>query len=166
MTAESNKHFLHRFMELMNSGDPALAGELISPSALFHVPGRADPVLGPAGYLAVQGVLRTGFPDMRWTLEDMTADANHVAARFTVRGTHGGPFLGAPPTGKIVVVQSVGFYRLVAGQVLEAYVQPDVAAYLRWIRPATRARARPSRGETQAICWNRSSLAFTYAAQS
>jgi hypothetical protein len=39
-----------------------LAQELISPDAVFHVPGRREPMRGPAGYLAVIGMMRSGFP--------------------------------------------------------------------------------------------------------
>ena len=167
MLAESNKHLMHRFMELMNSApaDHALAAELISPSALLHLPGVPAPLLGPAGYVTLLTLLRSGFPDIRWTLEDLAVEETRAAARFTVRGTHRGPFLGTAATGKTIALQSIGFYRLVGGQVLEEHVQPDLATYLRLVNPTVGRRRVARSGTVQAICRNRSSLAFRYAGE-
>ena len=58
MSAETNKATMRRFLEFINTGSEELAEELISPDAIFHVPGRAEPMRGPAGYLAVIGMMR------------------------------------------------------------------------------------------------------------
>ena len=68
MTAETNKLVMHRFTEFINTASEKLAEELISPDAIFHVPGRPEPMRGPAGYLAIIGMMRGGFPDIQWTL--------------------------------------------------------------------------------------------------
>jgi len=93
MSIEPNKVIMHRFTEFINTAGEKLAAELISPNAIFHVPGRSEPLKGPAGYLAIIGMMRGGFPDIQWTLEDMIAEGDRVAARFTMRGTHQGTFL-------------------------------------------------------------------------
>jgi len=100
---------MRRFVEFINTGNEKLAEELISPDAVFHVPGRAEPMRGPAGYLAIIGMMRGGFPDIQWTQEEMIAEAGKVAARFTMRGTHRGAFFGVPPTGKAIAVQAMNF---------------------------------------------------------
>jgi steroid delta-isomerase-like uncharacterized protein len=133
MSAETNKLVMGRFTEFINSASEELADELISPEAIFHVPGRAEPVRGPAGYLAIIGMMRGGFPDIRWTLEEMIAEGDRVAARFTMRGTHRGTFFGVPPTGKPIVVQAMNFYRLSRGQFVEERGQPDLLALLQQI---------------------------------
>lgn len=99
-------------MWIINTGSEKLAEELISPDVVFHVPGRSEPMRGPAGYLAVIGMMRSGFPDIQWTLEEMIAEDDKVAARFTMRGTHQGSFFGVPPTGKTIEVQAMNVYRL------------------------------------------------------
>jgi predicted ester cyclase len=45
-------------------------------------------------------MMRAGFPDIQWTLEELIAEGDKVAARFTMRGAHKGPFFGVPPSGK------------------------------------------------------------------
>src|SRR6185369_14566943 len=88
----TNRQFMARFVEFINTADPRLATELVSPDAVFHVPGRAEPVHGPQGYLEIIGMMRGGFPDIQWTIEEMIAEDDNVAARFTMRGTHHGNF--------------------------------------------------------------------------
>jgi len=133
MTAETNKAVMRRFVEFINTGSEKLADELISPNAIFHVPGRAEPMRGPAGYLAIIGMMRGGFPDIQWTLEEMIAENDKVAARFTMRGTHRGIFFGVPPTGKTIAVQAMNFYRLSGGQFVEERGQPDLLGLLQQI---------------------------------
>jgi predicted ester cyclase len=88
MTIETNKRIMQRFTEFINTASENLAAELISANAVFHVPGRPEPLQGPAGYLEIIGMMRGGFPDIQWTLEEMIAEGDKVAARFTMRGTH------------------------------------------------------------------------------
>jgi steroid delta-isomerase-like uncharacterized protein len=132
MTSE-NKVVMRRFVEFINTGSEKLAEELISPEAVFHVPGRPEPMRGPAGYLAVIGMMRSAFPDIQWKLEEMIAEDDKVAARFTMRGTHQGSFFGVPPTGKTIVVQAMNFYRLSVGQLVEERGQPDLLGLLQQI---------------------------------
>jgi steroid delta-isomerase-like uncharacterized protein len=133
MAAETNKLVMNRFLEFINTASEKLAQELISPSAVFHVPGRTEPMRGPAGYLAIIGMMRGGFPDIQWTLEEMVAEGDKIAARFTMRGTHRGNFFGVPPTGKTISVQAMNIYRLSGGQFVEEYGQPDMLGLLQQI---------------------------------
>jgi steroid delta-isomerase-like uncharacterized protein len=133
MTTETNKAVMGRFLEFINTASEKLAEELISPDAVFHVPGRPEPMRGPAGYLAIIGMMRGGFPDIQWTLEEVIAEGDKVAARFTMRGTHRGAFFGVPPTGKTIAVQAMNFYRLSGGQFVEERGQPDLLGLLQQI---------------------------------
>jgi steroid delta-isomerase-like uncharacterized protein len=133
MAAETNKLVMNRFLEFINTASEKLAQELISPSAVFHVPGRTEPMRGPAGYLAIIGMMRGGFPDIQWTLEEMVAEGDKIAARFTMRGTHRGTFFGIPPTGKTISVQAMNIYRLSGGQFVEEHGQPDMLGLLQQI---------------------------------
>jgi len=56
-----------------------------------------------------------------------------VAARFTMSGTHHGPFFGVPPTGKAIKVQAMNFYRLSGGKFVEERGQPDLLSLLQQI---------------------------------
>jgi len=139
MTAETNKIVMSRFLEFINTASESLAQELISPDAIFHVPGSPQPMRGPAGYLAIIGMMRGGFSDIQWTVEEMVAEGDKVAARFTMRGTHQGTFFGVPPTGKTIAVQAMNIYHLLCGQFVEEHGQPDMLGLLQQIGAAPAA---------------------------
>jgi steroid delta-isomerase-like uncharacterized protein len=109
---------------------------IFSANALFYVPGRPEPLLGPAGYLTIIGMMRAGFPDIQWTLDKMIAEGDKVAARFTMRGTHQGAFFGVPPSGKKIEVKAMNFYRISDGKFVEEHGQPDLLGLLQQIGAA------------------------------
>lgn len=133
MTSKANKFTMQRFVEFINTASETMAEELISPNAVFHVPGSPEPMRGPAGYLAIIEMMRGGFPDIQWTLEEMVAEGDRVAARFIMRGTHQGTFFGVPPTGKKISVQAMNIYRLSNNKFVEEHGQPDMLGLLQQI---------------------------------
>jgi steroid delta-isomerase-like uncharacterized protein len=136
MTKESNKLLMNSFTNFINTASEDLAAELISPNAVFHVPGRSEPLRGPSGYLTTIGMMRAGFPDIQWTLEELIAEDDKVAARFTMRGTHQGTFFGIPPSGKKIEVKAMNFYRMADGKIAEERGQPDLLGLLQQIGAA------------------------------
>ena len=136
MTIESNKLLMHRFTDFINTASEDLAAELISANAIFYVPGRPEPLQGPAGYLTIIGMMRAGFPDIQWTLDEMIAEGDKVAARFTMRGTHQRAFFGVPPSGKKIEVKAINFYRISDGKFVEEHGQPDLLGLLQQIGAA------------------------------
>ncbi|MDN3551249.1 ester cyclase [Mucilaginibacter aquaedulcis] len=129
----NNKQTMERFVQFINSANKELAKELISTNALFFVPGQANPLKGPSGYIDIINMMRSGFPDIQWTLEDMISEDDKIAARFTMRGTHQGVFLGIPATGKSIEVRAINFYLFSNGQIIEEFGQPDFLALLQQI---------------------------------
>jgi steroid delta-isomerase-like uncharacterized protein len=122
--------FFKQFVQFINTADENLAQQLISPVAKFYVPGQPEPLQGPKGYLTIIGMMRSGFPDIQWTIEDMITENDKVAVRFTMTGTHQGTFFGVPATGKTITVQAMNFYRLAGDQIIEEYGQPDIFGLL------------------------------------
>jgi predicted ester cyclase len=51
--------------------------------------------------------MRAAFPDLKHTVDEMIAEGNTVAARWTVRGTHRGDFQGIAPTDKVVSLREL-----------------------------------------------------------
>ena len=133
MTMTDAKAFMDRFVTFINSGDPQLAEALVAPDAVFHAPGQAEPLRGPGGYLAIIGMMRSGFSDIGWTLEQTVAQGEWIAARFTMRGTHDGNFFGVPASSRKIEVQAMNFYRVVHGKIREEYGQPDFMGLMQQI---------------------------------
>eukprot|EP01035_Chromulina_nebulosa_P056583 gene56583-77539_t len=122
---EKTTAFFKQFVQFINTADENLAQQLISPVAKFYVPGQPEPLAGPKGYLMIIAMMRSGFPDIQWTIEEMITENDKVAVRFTMSGTHQGTFFGVPATDKTIVVQAMNFYRLADDQIIEEFGQPD-----------------------------------------
>lgn len=135
MTTQENKLAIRRLTELLNTPDESLARDLIAPSAVFYLPGKTEALRGPLGYLTIILTLRGGFPDVHWTLEELVAEDDKVAARFTMKGTHTGNFYGVPPTGRTIQTEQAGFYSFARGQITEERGQPDILGIIHQITP-------------------------------
>jgi steroid delta-isomerase-like uncharacterized protein len=127
------KAFMSRFVTFINTANPDLALELISPDAIFFVPGRPEPVRGPQGYLDIIGMMRSGFPDVQWSLKETIIEGDRIAARFIMHGTHRQAFFGVPASGRSVEIQAMNFYRLQAGRIIEERGQPDLLSLMQQI---------------------------------
>jgi steroid delta-isomerase-like uncharacterized protein len=138
MIADTNTLIMERFTsEFLTSGDAALAEEFLSPDIVLHFAGQQQ--RGRDTYRAVVAANGDTFEDLVWTVEEMVADGDAVAVRYTMTGTHRGDFAGIPPTGKAVVAQSMAFYRLADGQIVEERAQLDMLGILQQLGAAPAA---------------------------
>ena len=108
-------------------------------SALFapHFRGqdcaRSETICGAEGvWAAVQEYLRA-FPDLSLKLVDVQIGDQGVAAYWTARGTHQGPWMHIPPTGREVSVQGMWMLTIEKGRIIRARSMWDVAGLLRAI---------------------------------
>ena len=116
MNGEANKDLVIRFVDAFwSKGEMSAIGDLMAPDATIHQP----EVGGTSGLMAFNRMLRTAFPDWHSTPEELIAEGENVAERWTGRGTHRGEFQGIPPTGRQVEVPGVVFYRIVNGKIVE-----------------------------------------------
>ncbi|KAF7179908.1 hypothetical protein CNMCM7691_008960 [Aspergillus felis] len=115
-----------RFVEFINSGDETIGQEVVSESAVFHVPFSDTPLKGLAGYMQILGMMRSAYPDIQWTLDDTVIEDDRVVAQFTLRGTHEGEFFGVPASGKKIQARAVNIYRFAAGKIVEETGLPDL----------------------------------------
>ncbi|MNC68784.1 SnoaL-like polyketide cyclase [compost metagenome] len=83
--------------------------------------------------MEIIGMMRGGFPDIQWTLEEVIGEEDSIVARFTMRGTHQGIFFGVPPTGNKIVVQALNIYKFSNGKIIEERGQPDLLGLLQQI---------------------------------
>src|SRR5438105_12036718 len=105
MAAEDNKAKLRRiFQECFNQGNLATADELVAPDLRDTSPGIPPgiPTTGPDTLKGIVSLLRSAFPDLQVTIDEIVAEGDMVVARTTFTGTHRGDFQGIPPTGKQV----------------------------------------------------------------
>jgi predicted ester cyclase len=117
---ENNKAILrHQHVEeLFNKGNLAIADEIISLEYVFH--GPMGEMKGPEGIKQIVTAWRTTFPDGHYTIDDMVAEGDKVAVRYTMTGTFKGEYMGIAPTGKKANLTSAIFYRFKGGKEVEA----------------------------------------------
>jgi predicted ester cyclase len=60
-------------------------------------------------------------PDFHVTMEDMIAEGDNVAGRWTASGTHEAELVGIPPTGKQATWTGMTIYRFAGGKIVEAW---------------------------------------------
>ena len=65
------------------------------------------PSSGPEAPKAALGMFLAAFAELRMKPEDMIAEGDKVAVRFTMSGTHTGELMGIPPTNKSFTVQGI-----------------------------------------------------------
>lgn len=123
---EENKAVVRRVVdEVFNRGNLAAADQLVTANWIDHNPSVPGLPPGPAGLKALVGVLRGAFPDLQLTIDDMVAQDDLVADRFTIRGTHRGDFNGIPATGKSVVFTGSAIHKVAAGRLVESWANLD-----------------------------------------
>lgn len=128
--SDANKRIMHRFFEeIFNTGALSVADEIVGVDYLNHnaAPGEKP---GREGLKAFVAYLRTGFPDIHFTLDDLIAEGDQVVTRWRVTGTQQGEFAGVPPNGKTVHVTAINIHRIAGGQIQEAWLNWDALGML------------------------------------
>jgi steroid delta-isomerase-like uncharacterized protein len=123
---EANRQLALRFYDqLWNKGNYDAAPELLHPEHFDHsmpLPGLPQ---GRDGVLQMMRIFREAFPDLVMSVESVIAEGDCVAEVLMLRGTHTGPFMGIPPTGRSIAVRSVNVCRIEDGLVRERWGASD-----------------------------------------
>ena len=100
-----NKALAHRiYEEMWNENKPALAAEIFA---------------RPEG---VENFLRQflpSFSNLQHTVDEMIAEGDVVATRFTARGIHSGPWMNFPATGRTIQYTGVTWMHIANGKIVE-----------------------------------------------
>ncbi len=125
MSAEENKALMRRFIEEMfNKKNLAAIDEFIVPDQVDHSLPPGLPRTREGTKQAI-GMILTAFPDLNYVVEDVIAEGDKVAIRYTTRGTQKGSFGGVPPTGKQVAVPGFVVARIADGKIVEQWGLDD-----------------------------------------
>ena len=129
MSAEENKGLVERFVEeFWNEGNLSAADELMALDARIHLP--TGDVVNPDEAKSFAATWRESFPDWHSTFEELVAEGDRVAERWTGRGVHRGELMGIPPTGRRVEAPGSVFYRIVDGKIVELWGQLDMMSVM------------------------------------
>lgn len=129
-SVEQNKDLVRTATERgLNQGDLSFVDDVFAPDYIVHTPGVELPS-GPDAFRAAVGLWHTAFPDFHMDIEDMIGEGDLVALKFTTTGTHEGPLMGIPPTGRSFTVSGTDLHRAVGGRVVESWISDDVPRIL------------------------------------
>ena len=127
---EANKNVYRRMVEeVVNKGNFDVVEELFHEDYVDHVAPPGTPP-GFEGVKAIFRMFRTGFPDVKFTIDQMIGEGNYVATLVHGEGTQTGQFIEFPPSGKHAVWRSVGFFRIQDGKIAEHWGIPDLLGLL------------------------------------
>ena len=127
--AEDNEALVRYWIdEVINNGNLAVVDAMCPPGYVGHNPHHPlkDQPAGPEEVKEhVVKMLRTAFPDLHQSIEDMIAEGDKVVVLSTFRGTHQGPFAGIAPTGKRLTMTAIEIFRVQDGKVPEHWINAD-----------------------------------------
>ena len=118
--SEQNKALIRRwFQEVWSEGREASIDALMDPGCLVH--GLGQEMRGPESFKAFHSAYRNAFPDVRLNIDDIVAQGDIVAARWSGTGTHRGNGLKVPATGRQVQLSGMTFARVQNGKLVEGW---------------------------------------------
>ena len=129
MSAEENKaNQLRVYEEALIKKNLEVIDELFAPSYSFKSPLAGD-INGAAGFKEALAAMFSAFPDTKYTIDDIFAEGDKVATRFTMSGTFTGEIMGITPTGKSASVSGILITRWEDGKEVEAWESIDTLGW-------------------------------------
>lgn len=125
MSTEENLAMIQRLTkEFWNDGKVAALDHVFAADFDDH---SAAPGLAPGreGLKQMMLPFRAAFSQPQATVDDAIAEGAKVAWRWTFRGTHTGPFMDIPATGKTITFTGITIDRFADGQIVERWSQSD-----------------------------------------
>jgi predicted ester cyclase len=113
--------------EVWVKGNVAATDEFMAANYVDH-PGLPGLPPGPEGMKQALTYYRAAAPELQATLDDILAEGEKVALRWSARGTHLGEWLDVPPTGHHFTMSGISIYRIAQGKAVEGWNSIEVNA--------------------------------------
>lgn len=125
------KSLTEQLIDAWNSHDRAQLEPLYSPDYQGFDVAQASPQIGIEGISSALETYWRAFPDLKFTLEASVAEGDSLSLFWRAEGTHKGPILNIPATGKSVTIRGAAFHRMLDGKVVHCTYIWDTAGLLR-----------------------------------
>ena len=122
---QENKEHVRRVETAINEQDNELLSEIFAEDLVHQFHGGREQYDGLDEYREHLRAFHEAFPDGTIAMEEMVAEGDHVAVRYTASGTHEDEFMGVPPTGREVAFSGMRIVRLADGKIAEVWGQRD-----------------------------------------
>lgn len=128
MTDDIKAQVRRFYSDVLNTGELGLLADIATEDYLEHdpLPGQGS---GLAGLTERVTMLREGLAGT-YTVEDVIAEGDRVAVRWTETGTHRGEIAGMPPTGNRFTISGIDIYRASDGKLAEHWHVIDMLSLL------------------------------------
>jgi predicted ester cyclase len=125
-TSETNKATVRACFENASQGNFDALDQIVAPDYVLH----PEEVHGAEGLKAMAEGYRNALGGLRVTIDHQFTEGDYVATRFTIRGTHDGELMGAPPTGNDVAFTGITISRCEGGRIAEEWEITDTLGLL------------------------------------
>lgn len=120
--SHENVEVVRRFFdEVWSQGLFHVIDELLAEDHVHHL--GDDELKGPAAVKDLVIYLRLALPDLQFVIDDVVADGDKVAVRWTASGTHSGHSAGIEATGMRVVYSGMDLVHLRDGRIVELWAR-------------------------------------------
>ncbi|MGI4720626.1 MAG: ester cyclase [Janthinobacterium lividum] len=136
-TVEFNKQLVRTlYQDCINGRDLDRIEALVAPDFLGPRGER-----GPREFRATIEAVLMGFPGVRFEIHDLFGEGDRVALRWAFRASHGGWFVGQPPSSNQVTQEGNVIYQIREGMIVRAWLQADRLGVLQQIGAVPRSFA-------------------------
>lgn len=133
---DENKQLVRRwFEEVWNQRSEAAI------DAMFHREGKShgfpDPdsvLVGPDAFKKIHRDFLGAFPDLHIRIDDVIAEGDRVAVRWTTTMTHRGDHLGFPASGKTARLEGSSFAIVKDGMIVEGWNQMEMQRLFHYLK--------------------------------
>jgi len=132
MLTEQNKTVVRRFIENFNKQDVETLPRDFADDYVLDFPGGPTGQ-GREGIRQATSSFMAAFPDLHFSIDDLFAEGDRVAWRWTMTGTHKGNLGPFPASGKLVRLSGISLLRLCEGKIMEDKVRADMVGLLQQI---------------------------------
>ncbi len=136
--SEENKQLVRRWLEeVWNQKSESAIDRMFHPEGRSHGVPTPDGVLtGREQFKELHRTFLGAFPDMHFVLNDVIAEGDRVAVRWTNTSTHLGDQLGFPATGGRVTLEGSSFLLIKDGKILEGWNQMELQGMMHSLKSA------------------------------
>lgn len=119
----------HVFSDVLNSHDLDRISEYYTEDCQLH--GLTGPeAIDVDEYASFLSMHFEAFPDLTFEVDELIAEDDRVAVRWTARGTHEESLMDVPATGRSVAVTGMTILHIEDGKVVETYNNQDMLGLL------------------------------------
>jgi steroid delta-isomerase-like uncharacterized protein len=134
--SEENKELIKRWFEqVWNQKSEAAIDAMFPPDAkCYGFPDPESMLAGPEDFKTIHRNFCGAFPDLTVRVEDVIAEGDRVAARWSVTMTHLGDHLGFAATGKKARLDGSTFAVIKDGKIVEGWNYMELLGLIQELR--------------------------------